>query len=52
MSKMNGHVFQCSEEQTDPLQYKTTLEAQQSYVKKPLKYPEDLALLFAHDVLA
>ena len=44
---MNGHVFQCSEEQTDRLQYKTTLEALQSYVKKSLKYPEDLASLFA-----
>ena len=44
---MNGHVFQCSEEQTDQLQYKTTLEALQSHVKKSLKYPRDLALLFA-----
>ena len=44
---MNGHVFQCSEEQTDRLQYKTTLEALQSHVKKSLKYPEDLAPLFA-----
>jgi hypothetical protein len=44
---MNGHVFQCSEEQTDRLQYRTTLEALQSYVKKSLKYPEDLAPLFA-----
>ena len=44
---MNGHVFQCSEEQTDRLQYKTTLEALQSHVKKSLKYPEDMAPLFA-----
>jgi hypothetical protein len=44
---MNGHVFQCSEEQTDRLQYQTTLEALQSHVKKSLKYPEDMAPLFA-----
>ena len=44
---MNGHVFQCYEEQTDRLQYQTTLEALQSHVKKSLKYPEDLAPLFA-----
>ena len=46
-SEMNGHVFQCSKEQTDRLQYKTTLEALLSHVKKSLKYPEDLAPLFA-----
>ena len=44
---MNGHVFQCSEEQADRLQYKTTLEALQSHVKKSFKCPEDLAPLFA-----
>jgi hypothetical protein len=44
---MNGHVFQCSEEQADRLQYKTTIEALQSYVKMSFKYPENLAPLFA-----
>jgi hypothetical protein len=44
---MNGHVFQCSEEQTDRMQFKNTRDALQSYVKKTLKHAEDLAPLFA-----
>jgi hypothetical protein len=44
---MNGHVFQCSEEQTDRMQFKNTKEALQAYVKKTLQHPEDMAPLFA-----
>ena len=40
-------MFQRSEEQTDRLQFKTTLEVLQTHVKKSLKYAEDLAPLFA-----
>jgi hypothetical protein len=48
---MNGHVFQCSEEQSDRLQFKNTKEDLQAYVKTNLKYAEDLAPLFALTVL-
>ena len=44
---MNGHVFECYEEQSDRRQYSKTLEALESHVKKSLKYSEDLATLFA-----
>jgi hypothetical protein len=44
---MSGHVIQCSEEQTDRLQFKTALEALKAHVKKSLKYAEDLEPLFA-----
>ena len=44
---MNANVFECYEEQSDRRQYSKTLEALESYVKKSLKYSEDLASLFA-----
>jgi hypothetical protein len=44
---MNGHVFQTSEEQSDRMQYKRSVEALELYVKKNLKFAEDLAPLFA-----
>ena len=44
---MNGQVFECYEEQSDRRQYSRTLEALEGYVKKSLKYSEDLATLFA-----
>jgi hypothetical protein len=44
---MNGNVFECHEEQTDRRQYAKTLEALQGYVKKNLKFADDLAPLFA-----
>ena len=46
---MEGHVFECYEEQTDRRQYRKTVEALECYVKKTMKYPEDLAPLFATD---
>ena len=46
-AEMNGHVFQCSEEQKDRMQFKNTRDALQSYTKKTLKHAEDLAPLFA-----
>jgi hypothetical protein len=44
---MNGNVFECHEEQTDRRQYAKTLEALQGYVKKNLKFADDIAPLFA-----
>ena len=44
---MNGHVFECYEEQSDRRQYSKTLEALESHVTTSLKYSEDLATLFA-----
>ena len=46
-AEMNGHVFQTSEEQPNRMQHKTSVEALESYVKKHLKFAEDLAPLFA-----
>jgi hypothetical protein len=43
---MNGNVFECYEEQSDRRQYTKTVEALEGYVKKTLKYSEDLAPLF------
>jgi hypothetical protein len=34
---MNGNVFECYEEQSDPRQYTKTVEALEGYVKKTLK---------------
>ena len=34
--EMNGHVFECYEEQSDRRQYAKTLEALEGYVKKTL----------------
>lgn len=45
--EMNGHVFQCYDEHEDRRQYSKTLEALQTYIKKTLKFPEDMAPLFA-----
>ena len=44
---MNGNVFECYEEQSDRRQYAKTLEVLDGYVRKTLKYSEDLAPLFA-----
>lgn len=44
---MNGNVFERYEEQRDRRQYAKTMEALEAYVKKNLKYSEDLAPLFA-----
>ena len=47
---MNGHVFECYDEQSDRCQYAKTVEALEGYVKKTLKYSEDLAPLFAENM--
>ena len=44
---MNGHVFECYEEQDDPNQYKDTVEALDAYVKTKLDFSVDVAPLFA-----
>jgi Reverse transcriptase (RNA-dependent DNA polymerase) len=44
---MEGHVFECYEEQTDRRQFRKTVDALECYAKKTMKYPEDLAPLFA-----
>lgn len=44
---MNAIVFQCYEEQSDRRQFVKTKDALDAYVKKNLKYNEDLASLFA-----
>jgi hypothetical protein len=48
--EMNGNVFECYDEQTDRRQYAKTIEALEGYVKKGLKYAEDLAPLFAPEM--
>ena len=48
-AEMNGHVFECYDEQTDRRQYAKTVEAFENYVKKTLKFSEDLSPLFATD---
>ena len=47
---MNGHVFECYEEQGDRRQYAKTLEALEGYVKKTCKFPQDIAPLFATEM--
>jgi hypothetical protein len=47
--EMGGNVFECYEEQTDRRQYIKTVDALQGHVKKTMKYPEDLASLFASE---
>jgi hypothetical protein len=42
---MNGHVFQCYEERSDPVQFTRTMEALHAYTKKELK-TTDLGTLF------
>jgi hypothetical protein len=49
---MNGHVFECFDEQGDRRQYSKTVEALEGYVKKSLKFSEDLAPLFATNMIA
>ena len=44
---MNSNVFECYDKQTDRRQFAKTVEALKGYVKKNLKYPKDLASLFA-----
>ena len=47
---MNGHVFECFEEQSDRKQFDKTVEALAEYAKKTLKYSEDLAPLFGDTI--
>jgi hypothetical protein len=47
---MNGHVFECFDEQSDRRQFGKTVEALGEYTKKALKYSEDLAPLFADTI--
>ena len=47
---MNGHVFECFDEQGDRKQFTKTLEALGEYAKKNVRYPEDLAPLFADTI--
>ena len=47
---MNGHVFECYDEQTDRRQYTKTVEALMEYAKKNLKCAEDLKPLFATEM--
>jgi hypothetical protein len=42
---MNGHVFECYEEQSDRRQYAKTVESLERYVKKT--FSDDLSRLFA-----
>jgi hypothetical protein len=41
--EMNGHVFECYEEQGDRRQYSKTLEALNGDVKKSCKFLQDMA---------
>ncbi|KAI2491005.1 hypothetical protein MHU86_23573 [Fragilaria crotonensis] len=47
---MNANVFECFEEQTDRRQFTKTLEAPEAYVKKSLKFAEDMTALFADEM--
>jgi hypothetical protein len=49
-AEMNGHVFECYDEQQDRRQYTKTVEELQAYVKKHLDYSEDLANLFLDEM--
>ena len=51
-TEMNGHVFECYDEQSDRRLYAKMLEALEAHVKKVLKFPEDLAPLFAETMEA
>jgi hypothetical protein len=42
---MNGHVFECFDKQSDWKQFDKMVEALVEYMKKTLKYSEDLAHL-------
>ena len=48
---MNGNVFECFEEQADRRQFAKTREALEAYAKKNLKFAEDMAQLFADDMM-
>ena len=47
---MNANVFECFEEQTDRRQFVKTREALKAYVKKNLKFAEDVSSLFSDDM--
>ncbi|KAI2505104.1 hypothetical protein MHU86_9292 [Fragilaria crotonensis] len=47
---MNANVFECFEEQTDRRQFTKTLEAPEAYIKKILKFAEDMTALFADEM--
>jgi ribosomal protein L15 len=50
--EMNNNVFECYDEQSDRRQYSKSLEALQSYAKKNLRHPDDLAKLFGEEMKA
>ena len=47
---MNGHVFECYDEQTDRCQFARTIEELHGYINKKLKFYEDIVPLFATDM--
>ena len=47
---MNGNIFQCFSEQRDRRQYEKTVEALEGYVKKTMKYHEDITNLFGPEM--
>lgn len=47
---MNGHVFQCYEERSDPTQFTKTMDALHDYAKRDLK-TTDLSRLFGTPVV-
>jgi hypothetical protein len=47
---MQGHIFECFDEQRDRKQFTRTREMVGEYVKKHLKYPEDLSPLFGDTI--
>ena len=47
MESMNGHVFECFNEQGNKRQYAKTVKALGGYAKKNLQFPDDFATLFA-----
>jgi hypothetical protein len=49
---MNGNMFDCYDEQQDRRQYAKSVEALESYVKKHLKFSEDMSNLFMEDMAA
>jgi hypothetical protein len=49
-AEMQGHVFECFDEQRDRKQFTRTWEMVGEYVKKHLKYPEDLSPLFGDTI--
>ena len=47
---MNGHVFECFDEQSNRKQFDKMVEALAEYTTKTLKYSEDLAPLFGDTI--